>query len=81
MAIRNKDVKIVGTLIAYGADVNKEAGYTKPLVYAIKKKQPKIVEVLVNAGAKPDNEVLINALKSDDSYIKDTVLRRYKEIE
>lgn len=81
LAIREKDSKIVETLISYGADVNKEVGYTKPLSYAIKKKQPKIVELLISAGAKPDNEVLIRALKSDDNYIKDTVLKRYKEID
>lgn len=78
MAIREKDTKIVETLIAYGADVNKTVGYTKPLTYAVQKKEPKIVELLINAGAKPDDEVLIKALKSDDSYIKDTVLKRYK---
>ena len=81
IAIKKKDAQIVETLIAYGADVNKQPTYINPLSYAIKKKQSKIVEVLVKAGARPDNEVLINALKSDDSYIKDTVLRRYKEIE
>ncbi len=81
MAIREKDSKIVETLISYGADVNKQAGYTKPLAYAIQKKQPKIVELLINAGAKPDNEVLIKALKSDDTYIKDTVLKRYKTMD
>lgn len=81
MAIRSKDSKIVETLIAYGADVNKEVGYTKPLAYAIQKKQPKIVELLINAGAKPDNEILIKALKSDDNYIKDTVLKRYKTMD
>lgn len=78
MAIRSKDAKIVETLIAYGADVNKEAAYTKPLAYAIQKKQPKIVEQLVNAGAKADDEILLKALKSNDAYIKDTVLKRYK---
>lgn len=81
MAIREKDTKIVETLIAYGADVNKTVGYTKPLTYAVQKKEPKIVELLINAGAKPDDEVLIKALKSDDSYIKDTVLKRYKTME
>jgi len=81
VAIRNKDSKIVETLISYGADVNKEAGYTKPLACAIQKKQPKIVEQLIAAGAKPDNEILIKALKSDDSYIKETVLKRYKTME
>ena len=73
--------KIVETLISYGADVNKEAAYTKPLAYAIQKKQPKIVEQLINAGAKPDNEILIKALKSNDNYIKDTVLKRYKSMD
>lgn len=81
MAIREKDTKIVETLISYGADVNKEVGYTKPLAYAIQKKQPKIVELLIAAGAKPDNEVLIKALKSNDNYIKNTVLKRYKDME
>ena len=81
MAFRQNDAKIVETLIAYGADVNQSAGYTKPLAYAIQKKQPKIVELLINAGAKPDNEVLIKALKSDDNYIKDTVLKRYKTMD
>lgn len=80
-AIRCKDSSIVETLISYGADVNKEVGYTKPLAYAIQKKQPKIVELLIAAGAKPDNEVLIRALKSDDTYIKDTVLRQYKKMD
>ena len=81
MAIRNKDAQIVQTLIEYGADVNKEVGYTKPLAYAIQKKQPKIVELLINAGAKPDNEILIKALKSDDNYIKNTVLTRFKTMD
>ena len=81
MAIREKDSKIVETLISYGADVNKEVGYTKPLSYAIKKNQPKIVELLIAAGAEPDNEILIRALKSDDNYIKDTVLKRFKEMD
>ncbi len=81
LAIRYKDAKIVETLISYGADVNKEAAYTKPLAYAIQKKQPKIVEQLINAGAKPDNEILIKALKSNDNYIKDTVLKRYKSMD
>ena len=81
IAIKKKDAQIVETLIAYGADVNKQASYINPLSYAIKKKQPKIVEVLVKAGARPDNEVLINALKCNDSYIKETVLKRYKEMD
>lgn len=81
MAIRNKDAKIVETLITYGADVNKESAYIKPLAYAIQKKQPKIVEQLINAGAKPDDEILAKALKSNDSYIKDTVLKRYKTMD
>lgn len=81
MAIKSKDAKIVETLINYGADVNKEAGYTKPLVYAIKKNQPKIVEQLINAGAKPDNDALSKALKCNDNYIKDAVLKRYKTMD
>lgn len=81
IAIKKKDAQIVETLIAYGADVNKQASYINPLSYAIKKKQSKIVEVLVKAGARLDNEVLINALKCNDSYIKETVLKRYKEMD
>ena len=81
MAIRCKDSQIVQTLIEYGADVNKEVGYTKPLAYAIQKKQPKIVEQLINAGARPDNEILIKALKSDDNYIKNAVLTKFKTMD
>lgn len=78
LAIKSKDAQIVEELINHGADVNKEVNNVKPLQYAVQKQEPKIVELLVDAGAKADHEVLLRALKSNDSHIKNLVLKRYK---
>ena len=69
-AISKKNSLIVKNLIEHNVDVNKTYNGKYPLNFAIKKKQTKIVEMLLNAGALPNNDTkkLIN--KSKDEYLK-----------
>lgn len=61
VAISNKNAEIVQALVASGVDVNlignknmyAASGFT-PLLLAIRKNSPKIVEILLKAGAKKD---------------------------
>ena len=80
-AINRKDAEIVDVLIKHDADVNKSSGALKPLNYALKKKHSEIVTSLLNAGALPDDESLIRALKNKDENIKNLVLKKYRELE
>lgn len=47
-----------------------------PLNDAISRKQTRIAEMLLEAGAKPDSKTVKLAGKSKDEYLKDLVLER-----
>lgn len=70
-AIFKKSSVMVNSLIKHNVDVNaKQYGMT-PLNYAIRSKQPLIVEALLKAGATADDETNKLIKKSKDEYIKD----------
>ena len=69
-SITKKNSLMVSYLIEYGADVNKEYNHILPLNLAIKKKQTKIAEILLKAGAKPNDETMSLVQKSKDKYLK-----------
>jgi hypothetical protein len=70
-SIIRKSSSSVESLIKHKVDVNKKYnGYT-PLNLAISKKQTRIVELLLKAGAKPDEKTLKAVNKSKDEYLKD----------
>lgn len=70
-AIKRKSSNAVKTLIESKVDVNKVFNGKKPLNYAIQTKQTKIAELLLNAGAKPDEKTWKLVDKSKDEYLKD----------
>lgn len=70
-AIKRKNSDMVKSLIQYNVDVNKIYNGQKPLNLAISKKQTKIAELLLKAGAKPDEKTLNMVKKSKDEYLKD----------
>lgn len=69
-AIKRKNAEAVQSLIKHGVDVNKEFNGEKPLNYAIKKKQTKIVSMLLKADAKPDEKTIKLIKKSKDKNLK-----------
>ena len=69
-AISKKNSSIVSHLIENNVDVNETYNGKYPLNYAIKKKQTKIVELLLKAGAKPNNKTEALVKKSKDEYLK-----------
>lgn len=70
-AIKRKSSEAVKSLIKHKVDVNKSFNGKTPLNYAISTKQPIIVEMLLKAGAKPDEKSLKMVNKSKDEYLKD----------
>ena len=71
-AIYKKDAEAIEILIKHKADVNfapSDSGY--PLNIAIKKKQPKIVKMLLAAGAKPNAKTFKLIEKTKNQEIKD----------
>ena len=70
-AIKRKISNAVKSLIDSKVDVNKSFNGKTPLNYAIQTKQTKIVELLLNAGAKPDDKTWKLVDKSKDEYLKD----------
>ena len=70
-AIKRKNSDMVKSLIQYKVDVNKIYKGQNPLRLAVAKKQTKIVEQLLKAGAKPDEKTIQLVQKSKDEYLKD----------
>ena len=70
-AINKGSSDVVSYLISHNVDVNKEWNGQTPLNRAISKKQVKIVEMLLKAGAKPDEKTWKKVDKSKDEYLKD----------
>lgn len=70
-AIKRKNSEMVKILIQYKVDVNKTYKGQNPLRLAVAKKQTKIVEQLLKAGAKPDEKTIQLVQKSKDEYLKD----------
>lgn len=70
-AIKRKNSEMVKSLIQYKVDVNKIYKGQNPLRLAVAKKQTKIVEQLLKAGAKPDEKTIQLVQKSKDEYLKD----------
>ena len=68
--VSNKNSELIKVLIANNADVNKASKKQIPLTYAVKAKQVKIVEMLLKAGAKPDETTMKLVNKSKDEYLK-----------
>ena len=60
----------VQILINHNIDVNQKFKAMTPLNYAIKKDQSKITEMLLMAGAKPDEQTYELVNKSKDEYLK-----------
>ena len=69
-AISKKNSLMVSYLIEHNVDVNKTYNNKYPLNFAIKKKQAKIVEILLKAGAKPNDKTKALVQKSKDEYLK-----------
>jgi len=69
-AIKRKSSEMVKSLVAHKVDVNKEFNGTTPLNLALQKKQTAIVEILLKAGAKPDDKTAKLVSKSKDEYLK-----------
>lgn len=70
-AIKRKSSEAVKALIENKVDVNKKFNGNMPLNYALETKQIKIVELLLKAGAMPDEKTMKLAKKSKDEYVKD----------
>lgn len=70
-AIKRKNSDMVKSLIQYKVDVNKTYKGQNPLNIAISKKQTKIAELLLKAGAQPDEKTIKLVKKSKDEYLKD----------
>ena len=68
--ISNKNSDLIKVLIDNKADVNLPSKKITPLTYAIKAKQVKIVEMLLKAGANPDDKTKQLVSKSKDEYLK-----------
>ena len=78
-AINKKSSDMVKSLIENNVDVNKKFNGKYPINRALAKKQPVIVEMLLKAGAKPDEKTFKLVKKSKDEYIKD-LFANYKEV-
>ena len=70
---------MVKSLIESNVDVNKKFNGKYPINRALAKQQPVIVEMLLKAGAKPDEKTFKLVKKSKDEYIKD-LFANYKEV-
>jgi len=70
-AIDKKSSEAVQYLADHKVDVNNKYHGTTPLNYALAKKQTKTVEILLKAGAKPDEKAYKKVAKSKDEYLKD----------
>ena len=70
-AIKKRSSEAVKSLINHNVDVNKVFNGQTALNYALKTKQTIIVELLLKAGAKPDNKSLKIVNKTKDEYLKD----------
>ena len=70
-SINKGSSEIVSALIEHNVDVNKTWNGKTPLNRAIEKKQVKIVEYLLKAGAKPDKKTWKLVEKSKDEYLRD----------
>lgn len=70
-AVGRKSSNAVKALIMHNADVNAVQYGITPLNYALRTKQPVVVEMLLKAGAKPDEKTYKLVNKSKDAYIKD----------
>lgn len=70
-AIKRKNSDMVKSLIQYKVDVNRNYKGQKPLRLAVAKKQTKIVETLLKAGATPDEKTIKMVQKSKDVYLED----------
>lgn len=82
-SIRKKHPEMTKMLISKGADINinekiKNNGKYSPLAYAIKKKQLKTVQYLLNSGALIDEDAIKYAKKSKDQDIKSLILLQSK---
>lgn len=69
-AITKKNSLIVKYLIDSNVDVNKTYNGKNPLNFAIKKKQTKIAEMLLKAGAKSNDETERLIKRTKDEYLK-----------
>lgn len=74
LAEHYKDVDLVKAVIDNGADVNLVSKGYLPLNYAIKKGNAEIVEMLLKAGAKPDEKTKKMVEKSKNEDIKNLFL-------
>lgn len=70
-SIKRKSSESVQYLVDHKVDVNKNLHGLSPINYALDRKQTKIVEILLKAGAKPDERAYKKVAKSKDEYLKD----------
>ena len=77
-AIKKKSSTMVKSLIDHKVDVNKEFAGQLPINRALKNKQSKIVELLLNAKAVPNEKTLKLAKKSKDEYTKDLFVKYWE---
>ena len=77
-AIKHKSSDCVAVLIKNNVDINRSFKGLTPLNFAIVNKQSKIVEQLLTAGARPNEQSVKLISKTKDEYMKETVLNYVK---
>jgi ankyrin repeat protein len=83
-AIENHHNKLIDVLLRAGADVNaglhKGHDYGTPLLLAIRRKSPELVRKLLDAGANPNNGVLVTAIEEEAGPVIEAVLQARADI-